>query len=113
MAGHTGSPTVVGVRDVPWWGVISSAATPVLLIGGWMVAPGLQPQPFDSVRQSVSALAAPGTAHRGVMSLVFLVVAACYITTALAVRPAGNARRLGLVASARAGGRRAGKPPTS
>ncbi|HXL17022.1 MAG TPA: DUF998 domain-containing protein, partial [Streptosporangiaceae bacterium] len=87
------------MRDVPWWGVISSAATPVLLIGGWMVAAGLQPQPFDSVRQSVSALAGPGSADRWVMSLAFLVVAACYITTALALRPAAMAGRLVLIAA--------------
>ena len=62
-AGRSGSPTVVGVRDVPWWGVISSAATPVLLIGGWTVAAGLQPQPFDSIRQSVSTLAGPGVSR--------------------------------------------------
>ncbi len=103
MAGRSGSPTVVGVRDVPWWGAISSVATPVLLIGGWMVAAGLQPQPFDSVRQSVSALAAPGSADRWVMSLAFLVVAACYITTALALRPAAMAGRLVLIAAGLAG----------
>jgi len=68
-----------------------------------MVAAGLQPQPFDSVRQSVSALAAPGSADRWVMSLAFLVVAACYITTALALRPAAMAGRLVLIAAGLAG----------
>ena len=45
---------VVPVRDVPWWGVLSSAAAPVLLAGGWTVAAMLQPGSFDQVRQTIS-----------------------------------------------------------
>ena len=45
------------MRGVPWWGVISAAAAPVLLIGGWTVAAGLQPR-FDPVSDTISALAA-------------------------------------------------------
>ena len=37
------SPTVVVVRGVPWWGLVSSAVAPVLLVGGWTVAAGLLP----------------------------------------------------------------------
>lgn len=97
------APTVEQVRDVPWWGVVSSAATPVLLIGGWTVAARLQPQPFDPVRQSVSALAGQGAADRWVMTLTFVAVAICYIVTALALRPAAPAGRLVLIAAAVAG----------
>jgi len=28
------------VRNVPWWGLVSSAAAPVLLVGGWRWSPG-------------------------------------------------------------------------
>ena len=76
---------------MPWWGVFSSAATPVLQIGGWSVAASLQPQSFDSVKQSVSALAGQGAADRWVMTLTFIVVAICYIATAVALRPAAPA----------------------
>ena len=31
------------VRGVPWWGVVSSGAAPVLLVGGWTLAAWLQP----------------------------------------------------------------------
>ena len=31
------------MRLVPWWGLVSSALAPVLLIGGWTVAAGVQP----------------------------------------------------------------------
>jgi len=87
---------------VPWWGVVASAAAPVLLVGGWTVAAGLQPR-FDPVASTVSALAAPGAADRCVMTLTFLVVGGCYIVTALALRPAGVAGRLILIMGAVAG----------
>jgi hypothetical membrane protein len=90
------------MRDVPWWGVISSAAAPVLLIGGWTVAARLQPR-FDPVAGTVSALAAIGATDRWVMTLVFLLVGACYIITALALRPARVPGRLILIAGAAAG----------
>ena len=90
------------MRGVPWWGVISSAAAPVLLIGGWTVAAGLQTR-FDPVADTVSALAAIGATDRWVMTLVFLLVGACYIVTALALRPARTAGRLILTAGAAAG----------
>jgi hypothetical protein len=44
------------VRAVPWWGVLSSAAAPVLLVGGWAVAAGLQPRSIDPVTSTISAV---------------------------------------------------------
>ena len=91
-----------GMRGVPWWGVVSSAAAPVLMVGGWTAAASLQPR-FDPVAGTVSALAAPGAADRWVMTLTFVVVGVCYVVTALALRPAGTAGRLILIAGAVAG----------
>ena len=82
--------------------MVSSAATPVLLIGGWTLAAGLQPR-FDPVADTVSALAAQGAADRWVMTLTFVVVGGCYIVTALALRPARAAGRLILIAGVLAG----------
>ena len=87
---------------MPWWGVASSAAAPVLLVGGWTAAASLQPR-FDPVADTVSALAALGANDRWVMTLTFLVVGGCYIVTALALRPAAAAGRLILIAGAVAG----------
>ena len=95
--------TVVIVRVVPWWGVVSSAAAPVLMVAGWTVAAGLQPRSFDAVAQPVSVLAAPGATDRWVMTATFLVVGACDVVTALALRPARTPGRLILVAAAVAG----------
>jgi hypothetical membrane protein len=95
--------TVVQVRGVPWWGVLSAAVTPVLLIGGWTVAAHLQAQPFDPVSQSVSTLAGQGATDSWVMTLTLIAVAICYFTTALALRPAARTGRLVLIAAAMAG----------
>ena len=85
------------VREVPWWGVLSSAAAPVLLVGGWTVAAALQPGSFDQVTGTISALAARGAADRWVMTLAFLGVGACHVITGLALRPAAAPGRLLLV----------------
>jgi hypothetical membrane protein len=91
------------MQEVPWWGVVSSAATPIFLIGGWSVAAGLQPEPFDPIRQTVSTLAGAGAADRWVMTIAFVVVAACYITSAVALRPAAPSGRFVLIAAGLAG----------
>jgi hypothetical membrane protein len=90
------------MRDVPWWGVVSAAAAPVLLVGGFTAAADLQPR-FDPVADTVSALAAPGATDRWVMTLTFLAVGACYVLTGLALRPANGAGRLILITGAAAG----------
>jgi hypothetical membrane protein len=91
------------MRGVPWWGVVSSAAAPVLMVGGWTVAAGLQRQPFDPVSEMVSALMAVGATDRWVMTTALLAVGTCYIVTGAALRPAATAGRLVLIASAAAG----------
>jgi hypothetical protein len=88
---------VVVVRGVPWWGLVSSAAAPVLLVGGWTVAAGLQPRSFNAIVGTISALAAEGAADRWVMTLALAGAGACYVMTGLALRPAAPAGRLILV----------------
>jgi hypothetical membrane protein len=100
------------MRDVPWWGVVSSVAAPALLVGGFTVAASLQPS-FNPVANTVSALAARGATDRWVMTLTFLVVGACYLVTALALRPAGQAGRLILFTGAAAGMLVAANPETA
>lgn len=89
--------TVVAVRGVPWWGVVSSAAAPVLLIGGWTVAAWLQPGSFNAVASTISSLAARGAADRWVMTLALVGAGACYVVTGLALRPAAWPGRLVLM----------------
>jgi len=90
--------TVGVVRGVPGWGVVSAAAAPVLLIGGWTVAAGLQPRHFNAVASTISSLAAEGAADRWVMTLALAGTGACYVVTGLALRPAALPGRLILMA---------------
>jgi hypothetical membrane protein len=90
------------MRRVAWWGVISAVAAPVILIGGWTVAAGLQPR-FDPVADTISALAAVGMTDRWVMTLTFFLVGVCFLVTALALRPARISGRMILMAAAVAG----------
>jgi hypothetical membrane protein len=85
---------VVVVRSVPWWGLLSSAVAPVLLVGGWTLAAGLQPGSFDAVADTISSLAARGTPDRWVMTLALAGTGACHVITGLALRPASRAGRL-------------------
>lgn len=106
--GARAGPAYGGVmRNVPWWGVLSSAAAPVLLAGGSTIAATLQPPSFDPVTDTVSALAAVGAVSRWLMTATFLAVGACDVITGLALRPASAAGRLILVAGGR--GRHAGR----
>ena len=91
-----------GVRDVPWWGVVSSVAAPVLLVSGWTAAASLQPH-FNAVRDTVSSLAAPGATDPWVMTWTFIVVGVCYLVTGFALRPAGLPGRLILIVGAAGG----------
>jgi hypothetical membrane protein len=86
------------VRSVPWWGLVSSAVAPVLLVGGWTLAAWLQPGSFDAVAGTISSLAAEGAADRWVMTLALAGTGACHVITGLALRPASSAGRLILMA---------------
>lgn len=82
------------MRRVPWWGLISSAAAPVLLIGGWTQAAAIQPVPFDAVVRTISELAARDTPHRVVMTTALVGVGLSHLVTACALSPAATAGRL-------------------
>ena len=76
-------------------GLLSSAAAPVLLIGGWTVAAARQHGGFDSLQQTISDLAAYGADDRWVMTTALAGLGVCHLTTAAALRdvaaPAGRA----------------------
>ncbi|HEY7260224.1 MAG TPA: DUF998 domain-containing protein [Trebonia sp.] len=93
----------MSVREVPWWGIVSSATPPVLLSAGWTIAASLQSRPYDPIANSVSILAGTGATHRWVMTLSFAMAGACEIVTGLMLRPARMAGRLALMAGGIAG----------
>ena len=80
------------------WGVVTAAAAPILLVTGWTIAARLQPEGFDSVTQTISALAAEDASHRWVMTTAILGTGVAQIATAVALRPAERRGRVLLAA---------------
>ena len=84
------------MRRIPWWTLVSSAGAPVLLIGGWTVAAGLQPAGYDSIRDTISALAGHGATDRWVMTAGLAGLGVCHLVTSLGLRPAALPGRFAL-----------------
>lgn len=91
------------MKDVPWWGIASSAVPPVVLAAGWTIGAFLQARPYDPVADTVSALAGTGATDRWLMTLAFTLAGACEIVTGLALRPARAPGRAILIAGGVAG----------
>ncbi len=80
------------------WAPVSAALAPVALVGGWTVAGRLQPDSYDPVRDTISALAARDAAVPGVMTAGLLVLGGCHLVTAAGLTEAERAGRLVLAA---------------
>jgi hypothetical membrane protein len=80
----------------PWWGLLSSGAAPLLLIGGWTVAALRQPDDFDSTVQSICSLAGLAANDRWLMTIALLGVGVCHLVTAVALTPSATAGRVAL-----------------
>ncbi len=86
------------MQRVAWWGVISSAGSPALLVAGSTAAAAVQPRSYNPVADTISSLAAVGAVDRGLMTWALVGVGACYVMTGLALRPAALAGRVILMA---------------
>jgi Protein of unknown function (DUF998) len=86
------------VRRVAWWGVISSAGSPALLVAGSTAAAALQPRSYNPVADTLSSLAAVGAVDRSLMTWALAGIGACYVMTGLALRPAALPGRAILMA---------------
>ena len=75
------------------WAVASAALGPPILVGGWTLAAARQPPGYDSVRDTISALAGHGASDRWVMTSALAGLGACHIATAFGLRPARKAGR--------------------
>ena len=81
---------------IPWWALLSSGFSPVLLIGGWSLAAALQPAGYDPMVQSISSLAAHGAADQWLMTGALFLLGACNIATAFGLRAAALPGRITL-----------------
>lgn len=78
---------------VPRWALLSAVGAPLFLIGGWTLAQAAQPDGFDPIRQTISALAAADADHRWIMTVGLAGLGVCHLATALglvAATPAGR-----------------------
>ena len=69
-------------RTVSGWAVVSAALSPVMLVGGYLVAGALQPASYTPVRETVSVLAGHGGTDRWIMTGALFLVGGCYLVTA-------------------------------
>ncbi|MDR7321098.1 MULTISPECIES: DUF998 domain-containing protein [Catenuloplanes] len=74
--------------------LVSSAAAPVLLIGGWLLAESRQPPGFDPLRDAISDLAALDAADRQIMTAALLGVGLAHLVTAAGLTEVSRAGRL-------------------
>ena len=81
-------------RPIAPVGLVSSAAAPVLLIGGWTAAAARQQGGFDPVERTISDLAALGADDRWLMTGALAGLGLCHVTTAAALGDAATAGRL-------------------
>lgn len=84
------------MRSVPRWALLSSGCAPALLIGGWTIAALLEGPAYDPVTQTISVLAAYGSAGSWVMTGAFPALGVCHLLTAWGLRPAAPAGRVAL-----------------
>ncbi|MCI4065429.1 DUF998 domain-containing protein [Micromonospora sp. R77] len=83
------------MRVVPPWALLSAAAAPVMLIGGWTIAAARQPGGFDPVAGTISALAARDAADRWIRTAALLGLGLpSHCVTAAGLRPLRRAGRL-------------------
>ncbi|MFE3289145.1 DUF998 domain-containing protein [Rhodococcus sp. NPDC059234] len=99
---HEAVSGVVGAGAARW-ATISSAAAPVLLVGGWLAAGSRQPPAYSPVRQSISVLSGDAATDQWVMTTALIAVGICQLVTAAGLYGVRPAARIVLAASGLAG----------
>ncbi len=76
------------MRNVPKWALLSAAGAPVFLVGGWTLGASRRRGGFNSVTDTISALAARGADDRWIMTSALAGLGICHVVTAIGLRPA-------------------------
>jgi hypothetical membrane protein len=76
------------------WVLVSAAAAPVALIGGWTLAQTRQSAGFDPVIDTISALAARGADDRWIMTVGLFVLGVCHVVTAAGLTESARPGRM-------------------
>jgi hypothetical membrane protein len=73
--------------STPRRAIVPAVLAPVVLVGGWTLAAAAQPSGYDSLRDTISALAAVGAPHREIMTVALALLGTAHILTAASLRP--------------------------
>jgi hypothetical membrane protein len=69
-------------RAVSRWTIVSASLSPIVGIGGWLVADALQPASYSPMRDTVSELAGQTGTDHWVMTVALFLAGGCYLLTA-------------------------------
>lgn len=75
------------------WVWVSAITAPLFLIGGWSLAQTRQPDSYDAVRDTISALAARGARDPWIMTLALAGLGVSYVITAAGFWTLGRVSR--------------------
>ena len=89
--------SLVRVRPARWFVLVCTGLSPVLLVGGWLIADPLQPASYSPVRQTVSVLAGYGGTDRWIVTSALFVIGACYFVAATGLTELPVSARAGLL----------------
>lgn len=64
------------------WAIVSASLSPIVGIGGWLVADALQPASYSPIRDTVSELAGQTGTDHWVMTAALFLAGGCYLLTA-------------------------------
>lgn len=65
---------------------VTSALAPAALVGGFSLGAARQPARYDSLRDTISALAGRGATDRWIMTAAFVLLGLCHLGTAYGLR---------------------------
>jgi len=69
-------------RTVSRWAIVSASLSPIVGVGGWLVADALQPTSYSPIRDTVSELAGQTGTDHWVMTAALFLAGGCYLLTA-------------------------------
>ena len=84
---------------VPGWAIASSALSPVLLVGAWAIADGIQPATYSPMRQTMSVLAGHAATDRWLVTGAVFLVSVGLLLTALGLSGMRTSARVVLAVS--------------
>lgn len=90
-------------RTVPGWAIASSSLSPVVLVGAWVIADGLQPATYSPMRQTMSVLAGHAATDRWLVTGAVFLVSVGTLVTALGLTGVRTSARVVLAVSGMSG----------